>query len=1156
MLTLRARAAFSFATALAIAGCVEVEVRRTLAPDHSGRETVTLRAPKGARTDAFPGLFSGATCQPPTTQADGERVTRTAEVAFPDVAAFRHQAGFLASAATVAPTADGGVAYRETLTNSYRRNIERAPSDEARQRLAAEMDEARKGIAGAKLTYTIQFPAPVAKSNADRVSGFEATWVLDAEKLFAGRAVELTAEYRKAPPPAVAVAAPVPGTAPLAAPVAPPPPEPPKPLAAPKPAPPVAAPAPKPVEVPVTRPSSRLEDILLAQAEEPPKAKADEEKPAPKEEPPAEKEPPKKAPPKAAPPKRVPKKEEPPEPETLPAELLKRTPADLAEAAGDDATTAAVKKLFRDAIVQIDLRKYDKAAEDLQKAMALKPDSILISNLYQQVITRFIDEAITSNNAELKAQAEALQRLAYKGRLRQLRDPNRVKELIDALRSKKFLPRTFAIEELTLAGDYAVPHLLKLMIDNPDPELRAYALHIMSRMRGPAVPAICEALKHNDPMVRQIIILALEVIADPRSVPSLLWLAQEPDGHPLVVGAAKRALARIEPDPAKQQTPAAVAFRDLAKDYYDGNRKVLPAHVYEHLVWRYDPEAKVLASETVPQHLYAPRMAEEACRNALLASPDYEPAVPLLLCACFAQQNLIESFYITLAAKEAQTEEEKAEAELAKPLRDRLSMAPAIAQAAGQKFLFAALQLALRDARADIALSCIGALRDVASEASLPAPGPSPEELAKAAAEKAKPAPPKRRRIFDWYGPPQKEEPPPPPPVVNPNSIPLDGAPLIDALSYPDRRVRYAAAEAIVAIGPTHVIRDAPKVMANLAQALSETAFHVALLFEEDEGRAEEVRPLLTGAGVLPVLARTQSDALAAAREMPPKDILILGAEMKKVDVVEALANLRRVYTVAAAPVILIAPKADEAKLRERLAGEKIIYLPRPLTAGAIRAAVEEALKGVPEPKNKEAAVRYAASAARTLATIHPEASIFRIEDALDALLEALSATTHPDTVRLPCCEAIRRAANPRAVPFLAQTYGDPKASKDLRLAILHALGACAGAQPNLPDDTAKRVAQALTLAASDPDTDFRRAAARAFGLKGGAGADLVDLIDLLYGKAPRRAPGPAPAEKPPAEKAPAEKAPDEKPPTTLPPPKAPAEKAPPEKAPEEKKEE
>ncbi|HUT34921.1 MAG TPA: HEAT repeat domain-containing protein [Planctomycetota bacterium] len=1136
MLTLRARAAFGVVAALVAAGCVEVEVRRTLAPDHSGRQTLTLRAPRTARTDAFPGLFSGATCQPPTTQAAGDAVVHTAEVTFPDVTRFHHQAGFLSSLATVATAADGAVTYRETLTNSYTRNLGRAPSEEARKSLAAAMEEAKKSLDGAKLTYTIQFPGTVAKSNADRVSGSEATWVLTTDKVFAGRAVELTADYRTGPPPAVAVAAPPAGVVPLAAPVAPKPPEllaplvPVAPVAAPAPKPVVAAaaPAPKPTETPVTRPSSRLEDVLLAQADEPAR-KEDAAGDAPAAEP-APKEPPKKAPPKVAPPKRPPGKEEPPV-TTLPPELIKKTPQDLTEAAGDDATTAEVKKLFRDALVHLDYKRYGKAAEALQKAITLKPDSVLISNLYERVVAKFLDAAIESNNPEMKAQAEALQQLAYKGRIRQLRDPKRVVELVEALR-KGFLPRTFAIEELTLAGDYAVPHLLKFMIDHTDAELRAYAGHVLSRMRGTAVPAICEALKHNDPMIRQILLLAIEVIADPRSVPTLLWLAQEPDGHPLVVAAARRALARIAPDPATLQTPAASAFLDLAKDYYDGNRKVLPAHVYEHLVWRYDPDRKELTSEIVPQHLYAPRMAEETCRNALLADPDYEPAVPLLLCACFAQQNLIESFYTVIAGKEPLSKEEQEEAELAKPLRERLGMAPAIAQAAGQKFAYAALQRALRDGRADVALSCIYALKEVASPASLPGPAPSEEELKKAEAEKAKKAPARRRRIMIWYGPEEKEEPPPPPPVVKPNSIQLDGSPLIDALSYPDRRVRYAAAEAVVAIAPMHVIRDASKVMSNLAQALSETAYHVALLFEEDEGRAEELRPLLREAGVLPVLVRAQTDALSAARESPPKDILILSGELKRVDVAEAVANLRRVYTVAAAPLIVVAPKADEAKLRERLSKENAIYVPRPLTAGAVRAAVEEALKSTPAPKNQEASVRYAASAARTLASIHPAASIFRLDDALDALFETLSATTQPDAVRLPCCEAIRHAASPRAIPYLAQTYRDPRASKDLRLAILRALGACAGAQPNLPEEAARQTTETLTLGVTDADPDFRRAAAHAFGLKGGASGSMVELVDCLYGKAPQQKPAEKPKEGPPADKAPvtipAEKAKEE----------------------------
>lgn len=1131
MLTLRARVMFGLATAVAVAGCVEVEVRRTLAPDRSGRQTITLRAPRAARTEVFPGLLSGGVCLEPTTQAVGELVLHSAAITFPDVTRFRHQAEFLASAATVVPGQDGVASYRETLTNSYFRSLGRAPSEEAKKSLAAAMEEMKKSLAGARLTYTIEFPGPIAKSNADRVSGNQASWTLTVEKLFEGRAVELTADYRIAPPATLALPAQPAGVVALAAPVEPKPtpapaaPAPAAPPAATPPAAPVApakapeAVAPRASEQPVTRPSSRLEDILLAQADAPADA------PAAKEAEPAEKEAPKKPAPKVVAPKRPTAPE--PEDMTSPA-IAKKPPADLAEAPNDDPTTTEVKKLFRDALVHLDYKRYDKAAEVLQKAIALNPNSVLISNLYEQVVAKFLDAALDSKSPELKAQAEALQRLAYKGRIQQLRDPNRIRELVDALR-KGFLPRTFAIEELTLAGDYAVPNLLQFLIDNQDPELRAYAGHVLSRMRGTAVPAICEALKYNDPMIRQILVLALEVIADPRSAPALLWLVQEPEGHPLVVAAAKRALARISDDPALLQTPAPAAFLDLAKDYYDGNPKVLMPHVYEHLVWRYEPAKKALVSESVPQYLYALRMAEEMCRNALLANPEYEPAVPLLICAGFAQQNLLEAFYAGIEGKQPLSKEEQAEADLAKPLRERLQMAPAIARAAGQKFVYAALQRALRDGRSEVAISCIRVLGEIATPASLPTPPLSEEEMQKAAKKKE---PAKRRPIMVWYGATEKEEPAPPPPAASPYSIRLDGSPLVDALSFPDRRVRYAAAEAIVAIAPTEVIRDAPKVMANLAQALSETAFHVALLLEEDESRAEEIRPLLRDAGVLPVLVRTPTDSLSAARELPPKDLLIVSGELKRVDVAEAIANLRRIYTVAAAPLIVLAPKAEEAAIRERLSKEKPIILTRPLTVGAVRAAVEEVLKGAPEPKNRDAAARHAASAARTLASIQPAASIFKLDDALDALLETLAATTQPDAVRIPCCEAVRHAANPRAVPFLVQAYTDAKGSKELRLAILRALGACAGAAKPLAEDVGKRATELLVQAASDSDPDFRNAAALAIGLKGGATGSMVDMVDRLLGKAPAP-PAASRAEEKPA--APAATKPAEAPPATKP---------------------
>jgi len=1092
MLMPQARPTCCLLIALLAVGCVEVDVRRTVDADGSGRQSITVRTATDAALppDAFPGLIAGASCAPPTRRIEGDRAVHAAEIAFKDVARFRHQVKFLTSSASVKPGADGTAAYREVLTNTYFRSLERAPSPEASKSIAAAMADAKKSLAAARVTYTVTFPGAVVGSNADRVSGREATWVLTAAKAFAGRTMELAASYRTKPAPAVA-AAPAPP-----APAAPAPPKP-APAAAP------ARVAPHRVELPTLAAPSRLRRPV-APALAPPAVRAQQPLAAPTTD---------------AAPIQLAQATDAPAAAAAPAPAAADAPrpaATLDEAAADDPKTKQVKKLFRDALVHIDYKRYDKAAETLQQAIALKPNTVFIFDLYEQVIAKFLDKALESQNADLKARAEDLQKIAYEGRLRRLRDPDRIKELVAGLR-KGFLPRTFAIEELTLAGDYAVPHLLKTLQEHTNAEDRAFAGYVLSRLRGTAVPAICEALKYKDPLVRQIIIQALETIADPRATPALLWLAQETDGHPLVVAAAKQALAKTATDPTVAAMPAPVAYLELARAYYNRDKRVLLPHVYEHLVWRYDPDKNELVSESVPRHLYPLRMAEEMCRNAILVNPAYDPATPLLICAYFAQQNLLEGFFSTIEGKDKLTPEEEQEAKLATPIRERLQMAPAVAQATGKKFVYAALQLALRDARADVAISCIHVLSDIADGSALPGPPPTEEEVEKMKREERRR---KRGSLFTWYGPKRDEEPEPPPPTANPYALSLDGTPLIDALSYPDRRVRYAAAEAIVAIAPTQVIRDASKVMANLSQALGETAYHVALVVDEDAAAAEELRPLLREAGVMPVLARSQRDAITAANQLPPKDLIILSAELKKVGVAEMLANLRGVYTLAATPVVIVTTKSDVPKLRLLFQKEKVAFITRPYVAATVRRELAALLQDAPEPKAKELAAAYASAAARTIASVDPATSLFRVKDTLDALLAQAAATTQPDEVRIPCCAALQHIADARAIPNLARIYNDAKSSKELRLAALRALGACAAAGPDVPQDLRPLVAGVLTVASREPDIEFRRAAAHAFGLSGGAAGNIVEVIDHLHGRDPvvRE----APAEEKPAEGAPA----------------------------------
>lgn len=785
-------------------------------------------------------------------------------------------------------------------------------------------------------------------------------------------------------------------------------------------------------------------------------------------------------------------------PPAAPATPAAPKSASLEPAAGDDATTAALKDHFRKALAFIDTRQYEKAAAELQKGIVAKPNSKLIADLYAITVARFLDAALDSGNADLKAQAERLQKMAYKGRLAQLRDPKRIEQLVEAL-TKGFLERTFAMEELIIAGDYAVPHLVAFLIRDSNNEHRAYAEYVLSRLGSSGVPPLCEALKHGDPMIRQIIIQALEAIGDARAVPALLWLAQDPTGHPLVVAAAKEAITKTAGDAAILTKPACIAFFDLAQDYYYENQRIVLPHLYEHLVWRWDSTKNALASESVPRSLYASRMAEESARNALLADPKFEPAIPLLLCAFYAQQNLLDG-YFSAAEGKALSEKEKADAEMAKPLCERLKVAPLVANAAGKKFVFAALARSLRDGRTDVAVSCINTLQAVCDGSALPRQLLPGEERDKGGRGKAR-EPKARKAVMTWYGAKDRVPEGPPQDAANRYGIPMDGMPLIAALGHPNKHVRYAAANALVAIAPTHVVQDADAVIANLAEAVTETAVRVALLVDEDNTAIDEMRGYLRDAGVSPELARTERDAISLGRRLPPKDVIILNGELQRADPVKLLAILREIPSLAKVAVLVLCNEANTPKLRKAFGKEEVTFVPRPLSKDVVRAAIDRVLAKAPAPRGEAPSTAMSSAAAASLASIRPGRTTFAVKDALTALRRAVVATTHPDSVRIPACIAIRNIGDPSAIAELANVYRSPKSSKPLRVAAVIAIGACSARGMASGDADA-----VLTAASHDADFAYRQAAALAYGLRGGASATMLKVVDQLHGVDPKDA--------------------------------------------------
>jgi len=118
----------------------------------------------------------------------------------------------------------------------------------------------------------------------------------------------------------------------------------------------------------------------------------------------------------------------------------------------------------------------------------------------------------------------------------------------------------------------------------------------------------------------------------------------------------------------------------------------------------------------------------------------------------------------------------------------------------------------------------------------------------------------------------------------------------------------------------------------------------------------------------------------------------------------------------------------------------------------------------------------------------------------MPAMLRAVASRTQPDSVRIPISVALATEGDPKALPYLVEAYNDSNSSKTLKIALLHALGACSAKVAALPED----VAAIVNGASCNEDFDFRAAAATAFGLHGGVDGAFVPVVDQLHGIKPQ----------------------------------------------------
>jgi CheY-like chemotaxis protein len=190
--------------------------------------------------------------------------------------------------------------------------------------------------------------------------------------------------------------------------------------------------------------------------------------------------------------------------------------------------------------------------------------------------------------------------------------------------------------------------------------------------------------------------------------------------------------------------------------------------------------------------------------------------------------------------------------------------------AAGPELLLSALQESIHEHRPALALSAVRALGDVASPATV-------------------------------AGDPERP------------------SPLVQALDFPNSRVRFEAATTALSIHANQSFSQADRVVATLAQAIDPSQNPTAMVMDDDLARGQNVGSLLQQLGYDSAAAVTGTDGYAQAKKSGLIELFVIDSEIREPGLLDVISTLEKDGRTAGIPVVVIAREPLGDFLSDRL---------------------------------------------------------------------------------------------------------------------------------------------------------------------------------------------------------------------------------------------
>ncbi len=266
--------------------------------------------------------------------------------------------------------------------------------------------------------------------------------------------------------------------------------------------------------------------------------------------------------------------------------------------------------------------------------------------------------------------------------------------------------------------------------------------------------------------------------------------------------------------------------------------------------------------------------------------------------------------------------------------------------------------------------------------------------------------------------------------------------PLADALRFPDRRVRIAAAFALARAFGQEKFMGAEGVVPTLCEAVRQTGGPRAVITDASPDVANKLQGQMRELGYDTRVATSWDDAMEVARELRGPDLLVIGVDGNGGQLAELMGKLQQDFALASTAVVLLANESTFAPASDvAVQNAYVEVLDAGVSGQAVAASHREILIGVNQkPIDKAEADKLALTGAELIVQIATrDRRVYDINVASDTLIGALR-DPRAELVKLALqgLSLLRALENQQAIADYAL---DEEMPMELRLIGLERLG-------------------------------------------------------------------------------------------------------------------